>query len=837
MENCWRWGSAGGFRSVMGLMGVELLVIFQIVHSQPTCPAAPAQENLTQPQYEAATQKDPSVGFMAPFSQSFLNTVQPNPFPADLIQQIVQGGGNVISQQELINKVLVYQVGFLVCIAIGILYIVLMPIIGLFLACCRCCGNCGGEMYQKQTSSIHCRRRTLYVFAWATTLIILAGNICMFSSNAALKVSVERSPAELNRAIRNIQTFLKSVPQQMDSVLNESYKTIQGVSNNLDDIGPQLGSEIQQRFNGTLDSALNSVRHLGEENSDIGVQLIQLNISIIQLQSTMDRLQANITKVQKQIDQTLSNPNCTNCSAFSSEVQNPKWDSSVTIPNLQELRSAVDEAKTNLQNKIQEGETYFKNIPGKVANDTKGFVKDGKVLLDNVKAQISQLSIPDSALSQISVTLNETQTQIDTFSPTVKYAEYIRWSVCTALCCAVLLVVVCNFLGLIFGPLGLSPKVDPTMRSGTANCGGTFLMMGAGFSFLFSWLLMIVVLLLFVLGGNLYTLVCQPWNNGQLLEFINSSRVFPELDLGPALGLKDSLGVSAIYRDCNQNRPLWTTLHLHEVVDLGNLLNVSKYTTEIQQKFDNTHINMTTINLLSPEITSQLRSLSKKTVNTTTLTQQMNNVSSINLNSTADGFMGLADNQKNRNIQTELRNEANQLKQIQADIETVLIPQMKNLNSTLRSLQSSLATVNGTVEEVLRKVGAAQDFLNTNASQIIKTESRKFLDCQLNIFLLYADWANFTITRQLGRCGPVAGAVDSAEVILCAYTVESLNAFWLSLGWCVIFFIPGIIFSIKLAKYYRKMKDSDVYDDHIVMHQIPRATARFLPSAQLSKKA
>lgn len=87
------------------------------------------------------------------------------------------------------------------------------------------------------------------------------------------------------------------------------------------------------------------------------------------------------------------------------------------------------------------------------------------------------------------------------------------------------------------------------------------------------------------------------------------------------------------------------------MVDLGNLLNVSKvsvffsflrllenqnciytsvcfaqYTTEIQQKFDNTHINMTTINLLSPEITSQLRSLSKKTVNTTTLTQQVNNL-------------------------------------------------------------------------------------------------------------------------------------------------------------------------------------------------------------------
>lgn len=68
---------------------------------------------------------------------------------------------------------LVYQIGFLVCAAIGILYIVLMPIVGFFLACCRCCGNCGGKMYQEQTSFIPCRRRTLYWSLFITTIIIL----------------------------------------------------------------------------------------------------------------------------------------------------------------------------------------------------------------------------------------------------------------------------------------------------------------------------------------------------------------------------------------------------------------------------------------------------------------------------------------------------------------------------------------------------------------------------------------------------------------------------------------------------------------------------------------
>lgn len=31
-----------------------------------------------------------------------------------------------------------------------------------------------------------------------------------------------------------------------------------------------------------------------------------------------------------------------------------------------------------------------------------------------------------------------------------------------------------------------------------------------------------------------------------------------------------------VYRDCEENKPLWTTLHLHEIVNLDELLNVSK---------------------------------------------------------------------------------------------------------------------------------------------------------------------------------------------------------------------------------------------------------------------
>uniref|UniRef100_A0A8C4EMY8 Prominin 2 n=1 Tax=Dicentrarchus labrax TaxID=13489 RepID=A0A8C4EMY8_DICLA len=774
----------------LSLLGLSLA---QSVPPQTTCPAAVAPQSFAPPHYQGTAGEDTIVGFMSALVQSFLHTVQPKPFPKDLILKIVQEVDQS-NQEEITRESLVYQVGFLVCVAIGILYIVLMPIVGFLLACCRCCGNCGGKMYQKQTSSIHCRRRALYWSAFITTVIILAGNICMFRSNEALKGSVDQTPVELNKTIYNINTFLTAVPQQIHYVVRESSKTIQEVTRNLD---------------GRNHFCFSVLTH------NTQVQLNNLNSSLAQLQSSMDRLQANVTAVKNRINQTLSKPNCTGCNYLKPELQRLTIHTSISV--------STDFAKHKMRNEILLCfvEDYFNSIPQKVTNDTMDVVESSKLLLDEIKAQISQITsdIPLSALTNVSTSLDQLHGEIFKYTPEIERAEHIRWGVGVALCCVVLLVVVCNLLGLVLGPVGLSPRADPTKRSCTANCGGTFLMMGAGFSFLFSWLFMIVVTVLFVLGGNVYTLVCRPWSNGELLKLIDTPGLIPGFDISPALGLKTNINISDIYRDCAENKPLWTTLRLYEVIDLEDLLNVSKYTEQIQQYFEDTDITLPTLNLLSPED-------EKLTVITCICDSvflacltQMNNISSINLNTTADKLDALADVQTNSDTKKELREEARDLRRIQSDIETTITPQ----------LVSSLPFLccHGTVGEVLSNVEAAQDFLNTNMTQIIRTESRKFVDCQLNYFIVYANWANVTITQQVGRCGPVAGAVNSVEIVLCSQIVESLNAFWFSLGWCIIFFIPSIIFSMKLAKYYRRMKYSDVFDDHIIMNHIPRAQMKF----------
>ncbi|KAK5853993.1 hypothetical protein PBY51_015098 [Eleginops maclovinus] len=803
----------------------------QSVSPQAACPASAAPQSVPQPQYQD-TEKD-VMGFLEGFVHSFLQTVQPNALPKDLILNTLQDADRMQQlRPERLREFLVYDVGFLVCTAIGVLYIVLMPIVGFFLACCRCCGNCGGKMYQKQTSSTNCHRRSLYWTAFGTTSIILAGNVCMFISNKDITVSVDQSQVELNKTINNIQFFLTSVPQQIDKVVNESYRTVEEVSRNLDAIGPQLGKEIQEKFRGTLDPALQWVRLLDQETVNTSLQLSKLKSSVTQLQSSMNHLQDNFTAVKNRILQTLSMAECFGCTSKKPELEKLTLDTDLNIPSLSEFQSAMDEVnKTNLPSKIKEMEDYFGSIPQRVTDETKGIVQSSKKLLGDIKTQISQVTddIPLSSLTNVLDFLGQLQSEMVKYTPEIERAEEIRSGVCLALCCLVLLVVVCYLLGLVLGPIGLSPKDDPTERSCTTDCGGTFLMMGAGFSFLFSWLFMIVVTLLFLLGGNAYTLICRPWNNGQLLELLATPGIIPGYDLGQSLGLKTNITIPDIYRDCKQNQPLWTTLHLYELINLDEVLNVSKYTEQIQQEFEKTVITLPSVTLLSPELKEQLSNFSSKASNldSSVFTEKMKNVSNINLNTTADNLDLLAAAQPKNVIKKELINEARDLRQIQAEIETIIIPQLENLNSTIKSFGSVADKINGTVGEVLSNVGIAQDFLNTNTTQIVRTESRKFLGCQLGYFIVYADWANLTITQQVGRCGPVAGAVDSVDNILCSHVAESLNAFWFSLGWCMIFFIPGIIFSMKLAKYYRRMKHSDAFDDHLIMNPIPRAHTKF----------
>lgn len=77
----WRWqGCTGTFRACVGvlLLGLSLA---QSASPNTACPAAVAPQSLSQPQYQGTAADDNVEGFITALVQSFLHTVQPNPFP------------------------------------------------------------------------------------------------------------------------------------------------------------------------------------------------------------------------------------------------------------------------------------------------------------------------------------------------------------------------------------------------------------------------------------------------------------------------------------------------------------------------------------------------------------------------------------------------------------------------------------------------------------------------------------------------------------------------------------------------------------------------------------
>ncbi|NXD63100.1 PRM1A protein, partial [Eolophus roseicapillus] len=95
--------------------------------------------NISQPVYgpgpEAPGSGTPGLVGMV---HGFLRMVQPNALPIGgcmVMGGWQWGGGAAWSCRVLL---LLYELGFLVCIAIGLLFILLVPLVGCCFCCCRC---------------------------------------------------------------------------------------------------------------------------------------------------------------------------------------------------------------------------------------------------------------------------------------------------------------------------------------------------------------------------------------------------------------------------------------------------------------------------------------------------------------------------------------------------------------------------------------------------------------------------------------------------------------------------------------------------------------------------
>ncbi|XP_073661188.1 prominin-1 isoform X3 [Tursiops truncatus] len=663
----------------------------------------------TRDSYEAGP-----TGILFQIVHIFLHMVQPNAFPEDILRKVVQKEFDLSTDYE---KIIYYEIGIIICAVLGLLFIILMPLVGFVFSLCRCCNKCGGEMHQRQKKNGAALKSYFTLSLLVICIFISFGIIYGFVANQHIRTHIEKTRKLSESNFNDLRTLLNATPGQIDYVLDQYTTTKARAFSDLDNIKLLLGDGI-----------------------------------------------------------------------------------------FKQLKPRV--------------------VP--VLDDIKAMAEDVKMTLDSIGSDIKNISknIPiQDKLSNFIRYLNDTENYIHRHLPTLEEYDSYRWLGSLVVCCLLTLIVIFYFLGLLCGTYGYNQNATPTRRGGVSNTGGIFLMVGVGFSFFFCWLLMTIVVLTFVVGGNVEKLVCEPYQNKMLFQVLDtpyllnadwkyylSGMVFNKPDI--------HLTFEQVYRDCKENKGIYATLKLENTYNISEHLSIKEHTGNINNNFENMNIRIDNIVLLDEAGRRNLMDFSSSGIDKIDYGAFMaatgKNPTKVNLLSFANDLEVKANHLPPGNLKQTLKNNAGILRNIHRDEIIPLQKLMSAVHQKLKELQQKSSGLGVKVANIIRFLDSAQDFITNRISTIIAEESKKYGNTIISYFEHYLQWVKISITEQMAACKPVATALDSAiDVFLCSYIIDPLNLFWFGIGKATAFLLPAIIFAVKLAKYYRRMDSEDVYDDDV----------------------
>ncbi|XP_014866535.1 PREDICTED: prominin-1-A-like isoform X14 [Poecilia mexicana] len=809
--------------------------------------------------YETLAHYEPGpIGILFHLVHAFLHAMQPNAFPHDLIVKLAKDKFGAIQTEY--QKAIYYEIGFLICAAVGLLFAILMPVVGLFFCMCRCCDNCGGEMHQRQRKNADCRRGLLGTLLFSTSLVITIGVLCAYAANQNLSSQVKNIRRLVNSNMRDLHTFANDTPMQIDYLISQ-YATVKNkVNYDLDNIGPLLGGRIHVRLEKEVHPALNQVLNMAGAMRETKEALENVSVSLVVLQEGAGKLHFNLSQVRDSINRTLDDPGCHDeesdattaqlCHSIRQSLSQLQMSANFTrLPNVNpQLEKMKNVVKTDLSSVVHRGFSSLNDTPHIVIEQTRTVVNSVQNLVDSVGNNISSFSraFPlQTCLSNFTIFISHAHAKIEDYYPEIDKMDFYRWIGCIALCCMVVLVLAFNYLGLLCGTLGYDKHASPTTRGCISNTGGTLLMAGVGFSFIFSWMLMGVLTTIFLAGGNMEKLLCEPFHTKELFKVVDTPYLInPEWkNFIPGYMYNDSeleLTSESLYSTCKQNKGIYSALRLDKVFNISSFLNTTVFTKDVVHQLENFRIDLRAIILLEAEGKQNLLDFSEaglSEINYADYLDEVNKgVTVVDVLSFAKELESQTDLMPRGPLQTALKGHVATLQRIHRQQIAPMEQAMSALNQSMRFLERTASDLPNKVTDVLEAIEAAQHLISQNATLLINQETRKYSATIIGYFNQYIEWVKTSLALEVAPCKPFSNILDTAQIMTCSFLVDSMNTFWMGLGCSTLFLLPSVILAVKLAKYYRRMDTEDVYDDvetipmknvptYDTMNRFPRASA------------
>ncbi|XP_054544007.1 prominin-1 isoform X2 [Talpa occidentalis] len=799
--------------------------------------------------YEADVFREPQP-LLFGLARGFLHVVLPGALPEvnyspihteDAIRRILQKRLDFIYNSKkpehvyLIVQIVVGQLGVIFCAGLGLLFVILMPLVGICFGVCRCCNKCGGEMHQRQKKNGPFLKKCFAISLSVVCVFASFGILCGFLANQRLRTQIKKTGNLVNSNFKDMRTLLNEIPEQIKYVTDQFKSTKTRVFSDLDDIKTLLGGGIQEPLRPRVMPVLDDIMAMARVITKTRGALVSLNKTLEDLKIANAQLMASLQDVRQKVEDSLNDPICFQqsgaaaCEGIRRSLSQLDGNANPgQLPSLDKHIDTINDVlQTDLSGLVQKGNKSFNDIPEMVQDETMDIILDVKSKLNSLSSDIDkvtqQLPLQDK-LSLYLDYLNHTETYFDHYLPLVEKYDLYRWLGSLIICEVLTIVVVFYCLGLLCGTLGYEPKATPARRGCISNTGGIFLMVGVGLSFLICWISMAFVVLTFVVGGNVEKLVCEPYHNRKLFQIVDTPYLINEKWKYYLSGLvlnnpNITLTFEQVYSDCKKNRGIYATLKLENMYNISEHLDIRKHTGRINKEFENLKINVNNIILLDDTGRKNLLDFSSSGVNKLDyrayLAETSKTPTKVDLLSSAKDLDAKVRTLPPGSLKDSLKINVQTLRNLHRDQVIPLQQTMDSAHRGVKELQQLTSGMEAKVTSILASLDSIQDFITSRISSIIVEESKKYVETRIiGRFERYLQWVKGAITEQMASCKPVANALDSAvDIFLCSYIIGPTNLFWFGIGEATFFLTPALIFAVKLAKYYRCMDSEDVYED------------------------
>ncbi|CAD5113048.1 DgyrCDS2245 [Dimorphilus gyrociliatus] len=754
---------------------------------------------------------------------SFLKTTQPK---TPLHEILDYTEGNSLDIQNVIKE---YGVGIIICGSLGILFVIFMPIIGLCFCCCRLCGNCGGKRIQNKGSYDRVK-----VIIFSALLVIFTAFI---GTSAACVIATSEYTTDAINSLYNIisndyddlNTFLENVVDETNHATKRSFDFAGTVINrDLDNVGYLMGIPLRNHLGSSsganVDNSINNIKNLDPRVDELEKQMSTIKNNTDSIKPDGTNLEASLLDMRNKIAATKAQTGAclTSCQALDQTLLTMEVDYNL-LPDITTDLIAIRAVQAqDIAKKADQTKQIF--FWTGVKNQLSNFSKILTDLLENIN------KLPQDASENLDDSKKDVLKYLDyakDYNPYRRYVGFGFGGIIALIGCLIL-------FGLLCGLLGYNHKTSPVDRSSLSNHGGNTLISSTAFIFIFTPLFMLITTILYLIAGAMtQRIVCDVFTDSEmtgikvLLDGPRSIFGKNKYYLGEMFLQNDTvpLTFSGVLSDCKLNTAAFTALKLDRKFDLDTASDYKK-SIDIEGEINKMQVDLSNIEIMNQEMEDLLNAfhdslninyngyineLSKSTTRTDlgTFATQMENSAN--------------DGQTINPAKDELLAYATQLKAIYNT--GTYATAYNNQNQLLRDvvqLQTDKTKTQADIKTAINTAKASNNYFPTQSDTDVKNAASNYGKRIVHPADQYKKQAVYSMRTDVGRCSTIYNVWDSLfNIGLCHYFTYSVNGFWFGIGWAIFFMIPSVIFGVKLAKHFRKMRFENIHSQPNTNQSLP----------------